>query len=95
MNRPGIQYVVETDPLANRVMVDGPNGQEASDLWVIRKQNLKVRGDPKSAEILDYYYIYNDVIFQAPRMNSILKYRMLTMAVAMSLMRSSLQLPLG
>lgn len=78
LDRPGLQFVVDVDPLANKVLITGPNGQqEPSELWVIRKQELLERGNPNAVRILDYYYIYNNVIFQAPRVKSVLNYRML------------------
>ncbi|KIX09889.1 uncharacterized protein Z518_00970 [Rhinocladiella mackenziei CBS 650.93] len=78
----GIQYVVEHDPLEEKVMFDGPNGPEKSNVWVIRKQNRESESD-SGVTILGYYYIVNDVIFQAPPVASIFKYRMLNTVSAL------------
>ncbi|KIW38548.1 uncharacterized protein PV06_09504 [Exophiala oligosperma] len=72
----GIQYVVEHDPLEENVMQDGPNGPEKSNVWVIRKQNRENEED-SSVTTLGYYYIVNDVIYQAPPVASIFNHRML------------------
>ncbi len=71
----GIQYVVEHDPLEEKVFVDTPNGPEASNVWVIRKQNREHENDG-GVTVLGYYYIVNDVIYQAPSVASVLNYRM-------------------
>lgn len=73
----GIQYVVEHDPLEENVMQDGPNGPEKSNVWVIRKQNRENETD-SSVTTLGYYYIVNDVIYQAPPVASIFNYRMVS-----------------
>ncbi|EXJ83744.1 hypothetical protein A1O1_07370 [Capronia coronata CBS 617.96] len=78
----GIQYVVEHDPLEEKVMFDGPNGRENSNVWVIRKQNRESEDD-SSVTVLGYYYIVNDVIYQAPSVASILNYRMLNTVLSL------------
>jgi len=35
----GLEYVVALDPLAMNVQIDGPNGKEFSNVWVIKKQD--------------------------------------------------------
>ncbi|KAL2426502.1 Mediator of RNA polymerase II transcription subunit 6 [Exophiala dermatitidis] len=78
----GIQYVVQHDPLEEKVMVDGPNGRENSNVWVIRKQNRE-NEDDRSVTILGYYYIVNDVIYQAPSVANVLNYRMLNTVLSL------------
>ncbi|EXJ87622.1 hypothetical protein A1O3_04583 [Capronia epimyces CBS 606.96] len=78
----GIQYVVEHDPLEEKVMFDGPNGRENSSVWVIRKQNRE-NEDDSSVTVLGYYYIVNDVIYQAPSVASVLNYRMLNTVLSL------------
>ena len=74
----GIQYVVEHDPLEENVTLDGPNGPEKSNVWVIRKQNRETESD-SGVTTLGYYYIVNDVIYQAPPVASVLNYRMVSL----------------
>ncbi|KAL2419786.1 Mediator of RNA polymerase II transcription subunit 6 [Exophiala dermatitidis] len=78
----GIQYVVEHDPLEEKVLVDGPNGRENSNVWVIRKQNRE-NEDDSSVTVLGYYYIVNDVIYQAPSVANVLNYRMLNTVLSL------------
>lgn len=70
--RIGIQYVVVHDPMATQTYVDG----QPNPLWIIRKQNRLETGPHGKIEILDYFYIAKDVVFQAPRLDSILSYRL-------------------
>lgn len=72
----GLQYVIQHDPLEEKVLVDGPNGREQSNVWVIRKQHRENESD-SGVTVLGYYYIVNDVIYQAPSVASIFNYRML------------------
>lgn len=72
----GLQYVIQHDPLEEKVLVDGPNGREQSNVWVIRKQHRENESD-SGVSVLGYYYIVNDVIYQAPSVASIFNYRML------------------
>jgi len=72
----GIQFVVEHDPLEEKVVFDGPNGPEKSNVWVIRKQNRENESE-NGFTVLEYYYIVNDVIYQAPSVAGVLNYRML------------------
>ncbi|KIW51759.1 hypothetical protein PV05_10445 [Exophiala xenobiotica] len=78
----GIQYVVEHDPLEENVTLDGPNGPEKSNVWVIRKQNRETESE-SGVTTLGYYYIVNDVIYQAPPVASVLNYRMLNTVSAL------------
>ncbi|KIX96791.1 uncharacterized protein Z520_07511 [Fonsecaea multimorphosa CBS 102226] len=79
----GIQYVVEHDPLEEQVVLDGPNGPEKSNVWVIRKQNRETERDD-SITVLGYYYIVNNVIYQAPSVASVLNYRLLNTVSALN-----------
>lgn len=78
----GTQYVVEHDPLEAKVFIDGPNGREPSNVWVIRKQHRENDSD-SGVTPLGYYYIVNDVIYQAPSIASVLNYRMLNTVSAL------------
>lgn len=78
----GTQYVVEHDPLEAKVFIDGPNGREPSNVWVIRKQHRESDSD-SGVTPLGYYYIVNDVIYQAPSIASVLNYRMLNTVSAL------------
>jgi len=78
----GTQYVVEHDPLESKAFIDGPNGREPSNVWVIRKQHRENESD-SGVTPLGYYYIVNDVIYQAPSIESILNYRMLNTVTAL------------
>jgi mediator of RNA polymerase II transcription subunit 6 len=73
----GIQYVVEHDPLEEKATVEGPNGLENTNVWVIRKQNRDNERDD-SVTVLAYYYIVNNVIYQAPSVASILNNRLVS-----------------
>lgn len=75
----GLQFVVIHDPLESRTMVDGPNGLEPSNLWIIRKQ-LREQPNVDEVKVLAYYYIINDVIYQAPSIGNILEYRTVSWA---------------
>ncbi|KAK5064882.1 hypothetical protein LTR84_000716 [Exophiala bonariae] len=79
----GTQYVVEHDPLEAKVFIDGANGREPSNVWVIRKQHRENESD-SGVTPLGYYYIVNDVIYQAPPIASVLDYRMLNTVSALS-----------
>jgi hypothetical protein len=69
----GIQYVVDQAPMEPDVFVEGPHGRERSSIWVIRKQN---RLNEHETTPLAYYYIVNNVIFQAPSVAAILNNRL-------------------
>ena len=73
----GIQYVVEHDPLEKHVMVEGPNGPEPSNVWVIRKQDRQNERDD-GITVLGYYYIVNSTIYQAPSVASVLNNRLVS-----------------
>ncbi|OAP61289.1 hypothetical protein AYL99_03490 [Fonsecaea erecta] len=79
----GIQYVVEHDPLEEQVILDGPNGPERSNVWVIRKQNRENERED-GFTVLGYYYIVNNVIYQAPSVASVLNYRLLNTVSALN-----------
>lgn len=86
----GISYVVDFDPLLTKTMVKGENGvEEPSDTWIIRKQDRKRIEDPKEVKILEYYYIINNYIFQAPRLESMLNYRMTNTLMALDKMANT------
>ena len=72
----GIQYVVEHDPLEEKATTPGPNGPEPTNIWVIRKQNRENEKD--GVTVLGYYYIVNNVIYQAPSVASILNHRLVS-----------------
>ena len=76
----GIQYVVEHDPLEEKVLVEGPKGPEQSNVWVIRKQNRENERDD-GVTALGYYYIVNTVIYQAPSVASVLNNRLVSSEV--------------
>jgi mediator of RNA polymerase II transcription subunit 6 len=73
----GIQYVVEHDPLEEKATFNGPNGPENANVWVIRKQNRENERDD-SVTVLAYYYIVNNVIYQAPSIANILNNRLVS-----------------
>ncbi|KAK5941711.1 Mediator of RNA polymerase II transcription subunit 6 [Knufia obscura] len=85
----GISYVVEFDPLATPAMVKGPNGMERSETWIIRKQDREKLGDPKEVKVLEYYYIINHVVLQAPRLESMLNYRMMNTLMTLDKMTNA------
>jgi len=86
----GISYVVEFDPLSTPTMVKSPSGvEERSETWIIRKQERKRLGDPKEVKVLEYYYIINAVIFQAPRLESMLNYRMMNTLMTLDKMANT------
>jgi len=82
-NQRGIQYVVEYEPLESHAMADGPNGPEPSNVWVIRKQNRENERDD-GVTVLGYYYIVNNIIFQAPSVASVLSNRLLNTVSALN-----------
>lgn len=75
----GIQYVVVHDPLLTQTFVDG----QQNPIWIIRKQRRLETGPQGRIEILDYYYILDQAVYQAPRLDSILSYRMSNTTLAM------------
>lgn len=78
-NLVGLQYVVANDPLESNIKVDGPNGPEQADIWVIRKQyRSKTEGKDDDISIRGYYYIMNQTIYQAPSVANVLAYRMVS-----------------
>lgn len=89
----GIQYVVDQDPMENEVMVDGPDGKERSMIWVIKKLDRK-RARSNEIEVLGYYYIIDDTIYQAPNMFKILEYRLMNACLAIDkVVNTTMNLP--
>lgn len=89
----GIQYVVDQDPMENEVLVDGPNGKERSMIWVIKKLERK-RARSNETEVLNYYYIIDDTIYQAPNMFKILEYRLLNTSLCIDkVVNATMKLP--
>jgi mediator of RNA polymerase II transcription subunit 6 len=76
--RRGLQYVVLHDPFDTKAQVDGPNGKEQSNVWIVRKQHRDEPNDD-NVKVLGFYFIANDAIFEAPSMASILSTRLVCM----------------
>src|SRR2546421_4128250 len=73
----GLEYVFAYDPLAMNIQIDGPNGKEFSNVWVIKKQERAKRaGQEDQVTVLGFYYIVGDAIYQAPSVAKILTNRM-------------------
>ena len=78
----GLEYVVAFDPRIMNVQIDGPNGKEISNVWVIRKQKRQKRaGHEDQVTVLAFYYIVGDVIYQAPSVGRILTNRLVCVLV--------------
>lgn len=89
----GIQYVVDQDPMENEVLVDGPGGKERSMIWVIKKLDRK-RARSNDIEVLGYYYIIDETIYQAPNMFKILEYRLMNTCLAIDkVVNTTMNLP--
>ncbi len=73
--RRGVSYIVLYDPIESNTRIDGPNGKEQANTWVIRKQQTDEPGQ-KDTKVLGYYFIMNDAIYEAPSVASILSTRM-------------------
>ena len=80
--RRGISYVVHFDPIESNTQVDGPQGKEVSNVWVIRKQQRDEPQNDVSIKVLGYYYILNDAIYEAPSLASVLTTRMVCIAAS-------------
>lgn len=77
--RSGIQYLVAHDPLESRSMVHGANGPEPSGIWIIQKvRRQKSVGREDVVEVLAYYFIANQIIYQAPSLENIMQYRLVS-----------------
>ncbi|RMZ78602.1 hypothetical protein DV738_g3752, partial [Chaetothyriales sp. CBS 135597] len=77
-NRTGLSYVVSHDPLQPPKQVEAPDGTKLpANVWVIRKQTRSVAGDDSSVKVLAYYYIANQVVYEAPTVAKVLRNRML------------------
>lgn len=63
----GIAYLVAHDPLESESRIEGPNGPEISNIWVINKQERWKRpGQKDEIATLAIYYIVGDSIYMAP-----------------------------
>jgi hypothetical protein len=59
------------------VQIEGPNGKEFSNVWVIKKQERAKRaGQEDQVTVLAFYYIVGDAIYQAPSVAKIITNRM-------------------
>lgn len=59
------------------VQIDGPNGKDFSNVWVIKKQDRAKRaGQEDQVTVLDFYYIVGDAIYHAPSVAKIMTNRM-------------------
>jgi mediator of RNA polymerase II transcription subunit 6 len=59
------------------VQIDGPNGKELSNVWVIKKQDrVKRVGQEDQVTVLAFYYIVGDAIYQAPSVAKIMTNRL-------------------
>ncbi|RMZ80550.1 hypothetical protein DV737_g2916, partial [Chaetothyriales sp. CBS 132003] len=77
-NRQGLSYVVSHDPLQPPKQIEAPDGTKLpANVWVIRKQIRSIAGDDSSVKVLAYYYIANQVIYEAPTVAKVLSNRML------------------
>jgi hypothetical protein len=77
--RRGVSYVIFQDPIETQTQVDGLQGKEISNVWVIRKQQ---RDEPEdeNVKVLGFYYIINDCIYEAPSIANILSTRMVSIS---------------
>lgn len=78
--RRGVSYVVYYDPLESRTWFMGPQGEEQSNIWVIRKQQRDEPDQDDKIKVLGYYLIMNDAIYEAPSVASILTTRMVILS---------------
>ncbi|RMZ90772.1 hypothetical protein DV736_g2010, partial [Chaetothyriales sp. CBS 134916] len=77
-NRQGLSYVVSHDPLQPPKQIEAPDGTKLpANVWVIRKQIRSILGDDSSVKVLAYYYIANQIIYEAPTVAKVLSNRML------------------
>lgn len=72
--RRGVSYIIFQDPIESNTQIDGPNGKEVSNVWVIRKQ-LREDLDDGSVKVLGFYFIMNDAIYEAPSVSSLMSTR--------------------
>lgn len=84
--RRGVSYVIIQDPVETNTQIDGPNGKEASNVWVIRKQQ---RDEPETenVNVLGFYFIMNDAIYEAPSVSSIMSTRIVRTAKRLQAIR--------
>ncbi|RMD41382.1 hypothetical protein DV735_g3732, partial [Chaetothyriales sp. CBS 134920] len=77
-SRTGLSYVVSHDPLQPPKQTEAPDGTKLpANVWVIRKQTRSVAGDDSSVKVLAYYYIANQIVYEAPTVAKVLRNRML------------------
>lgn len=80
--KPGVEYVLSSDPEDANIMVDGPNGTpERSSLYIIRKQR---RHDQNTVTPMAYYWCMGIRIFQAPCAANVLTSRILDLSAALN-----------
>ena len=80
--KPGVEYVLWSDPEDQNIMVEGPNGTpERSSLYIIRKQR---RHDEKSVTPMAYYWCMGIKIFQAPCAANVITARILDLSAALN-----------
>ncbi|KAL9623327.1 MAG: hypothetical protein Q9160_002434 [Pyrenula sp. 1 TL-2023] len=81
----GIAYIVTHDPLESEARIEGPNGPEISNIWVINKQErLKRPGQKDEVTTLAIYYIVGDSIYMAPSVYKAVSNRTLSAATALN-----------
>ena len=78
--RRGVSYVVYYDPLESRTWFMGPQVEEQSNIWVIRKQQRDEPDRDDKIKVLGYYFIMNDAIYEAPSVASILTTRLVILS---------------
>ena len=88
----GVQFTVEFDPLESKARIRGPNGiAEESENWIIKKARREnLQQSQKDLTALNYYYIVNNIIYQAPRLDSILSYHMTNVTMSLDKMMKAI-----
>lgn len=80
--KPGVEYVLASDPEDANIMVEGANGApERSSLYIIRKQR---RHDETTVTPMAYYWCMGIKIFQAPCAANVLTARILDLSTALN-----------
>lgn len=80
--KPGVEYVLWSDPEDANIMVDGPDGTpQRSSLYIIRKQR---RHSENSVTPMAYYWCMGIRIFQAPCAANVLSPRILDFSTALN-----------
>ena len=73
----GIEYVVKYDPIESQIFLEGIDGPEASNVWVIHKQERRKRPHAEDeVTLLAVFYIVGDSIFMAPFVQRVVNNRM-------------------